>query len=153
MGRIQKTQRLLAIFLFVALVIPLLAVGSYASQKVSYDFYFNENKTTQPGIKDDVGDPTGGVAGVSITRYDFALGNVRFYLRGPDGAVVSDTSGRITTPQNSLALRYNSGAYLYDNCVVTLVGIREGNTVHVGGNFHLKLEAPDVPAPAGGDIL
>lgn len=135
MGRIQKTHQLLAILLLVVLVIPMLAIGSYASQKVSYDFYFDQNITTKTGIKDDVGEPSGGTAGVSITRYNFALGNVRFYLRGPDGAVVSDTSGRITTPQNHLALSYKPGAYLYDNCNVTLVGIREGNTVYVGGNF------------------
>ena len=135
MGRIQKTHQLLAILLLVALVIPMLAVGSYASQKVSYDFYFNNNQTTKTGVKDDVGEPSGGAAGVSITRYNFALGNVRFYLRGPDGAVVCNTTGRITTPQNSLLLYYYSNAYLYDNCNITLVGIREGNTVSVGGNF------------------
>lgn len=135
MGRIQKTHQLLAILLLVALLIPMLAIGSYASQKVSYDFYFDQNQTTKTGVKDDVGEPTGGAAGVSITRYNFALGNVRFYLRGHDNAVVCNTSGRITTPQNSLPLYYYSNAYLYNNCNVTLVGIREGNTVSVGGNF------------------
>lgn len=135
MGRIQKTHQLLAILLLVALLIPMLAIGSYASQKVSYDFYFDQNQTTKTGVKDDVGEPTGGAAGVSITRYNFALGNVRFYLRGPDNAVVCNTSGRITTPQNNLPLYYYSNAYLYNNCNVTLVGIREGNTVSVGGNF------------------
>lgn len=135
MGQIQKAHQLLAILLLVALVIPMLAIGSYASQKVSYDFYFNNNQTTKTGVKNDVGEPSGGAAGVSITRYNFAQGNVRFYLLGPDGAVVCNTTGRITTPQNSLLLYYYSNAYLYNNCNVTLVGIREGNTVSVGGNF------------------
>ncbi len=135
MGRIQKTHQMLAILLLVALLIPMLAISSYASQKVSYDFYFNQNRTTKTGVKDDVGTSSGGAAGVSITRYDFALGNVRFYLRGPDDSVVCNTTGRITTPQNSLLLYYYSNAYLYNGCNVTLVGIREGNTVSVGGNF------------------
>lgn len=55
MGRIQKTHQMLAILLLVALLIPMLAISSYASQKVSYDFYFNQNRTTKTGVKDDVG--------------------------------------------------------------------------------------------------
>lgn len=135
MARIQKTHQLLAVLLLVALLVPMLIISSYASQKVSYDFNFNNNQTTKTGVKNDVGTSSGGAAGVSITRYNFAQGNVRFYLRGPDGSAVCNTTGRITTPQNSLLLYYYSDAYLYNNCNVTLVGIREGNTVSVGGNF------------------
>ena len=135
MARIQKTHQLLAVLLLVALLVPMLTISSYASQKVSYDFNFNNNQTTKTGVKNDVGTSSGGAAGVSITRYNFAQGNVRFYLRGPDGSAVCNTTGRITTPQNSLLLYYYSDAYLYNNCNVTLVGIREGNTVSVGGNF------------------
>lgn len=135
MARIQRTHQLLAVLLLVALLVPMLTISSYASQKVSYDFNFNNNQTTKTGVKNDVGTSSGGAAGVSITRYNFAQGNVRFYLRGPDGSAVCNTTGRITTPQNSLLLYYYSDAYLYNNCNVTLVGIREGNTVSVGGNF------------------
>ena len=76
-----------------------------------------------------------GTAGVSITGANFGLGNVRFYLLDAEGNRACNTSARYTTLQNSIGLTYNSGAALYNNCTVTLVGIREGNTVYVKGNF------------------
>ena len=106
----------------------------YASEKVPYYFDFVEDYE-QEGKKNDVGTSTGGTAGVSITEANFGLGNVRFYLRDAEGNRACNTSARYTTLQNSIGLTYNSGAALYNNCTVTLVGIREGNTVYVEGNF------------------
>ena len=113
MTQIHKTHRLVATILLVALLIPMIA----------------ECKNN------DVGTSTGGTAGVSITEENFGLGNVRFYLRDAEGNRACNTSARYTTLQNSIGLTYNSGAALYNNCTVTLVGIREGNTVYVEGNF------------------
>lgn len=134
MSRIQKTHQLLSVLLLVALIIPMLVIGSYASDKFAYYFDFTTNYTRQ-GQKNDVGTSSGGTAGVSITAADFALGNVRFYLLDAEGNRACNTSARYTTLQNSIGLTYNSGAALYNNCYVTLVGLREGNTVYVSGNF------------------
>ena len=134
MTQIHKTHRLVATILLVALLIPMIAVIGYASEKVPYYFDFVEDYE-QEGKKNDVGTSTGGTAGVSITEANFGLGNVRFYLRDAEGNRACNTSARYTTLQNSIGLTYNSGAALYNNCTVTLVGIREGNPVYVEGNF------------------
>lgn len=134
MAQIRRSYRIVAMIMLIALLIPMFAVNAYASEKVSYRFDF-VNNYTKSGVKNDVGTSSGAYAGVSITEADFALGNVRFYLLDAEGNKACETSGRYTTPQNNISLKYNSGAALYTNCTVTLVGIREGNTNYVRGNF------------------
>lgn len=134
MRRIQKTHQLLAVVLLVALLIPMFAIGSYASAKVEYYFNFVDTNTVS-GEKNDVGSDSGKYAGVSITSANFALGNARFVLYDAAGEQASDLSGRYTTLQTGISLKYYSDAYLYQYCDVTLEGRREGNTVYVSGKF------------------
>ena len=135
MSRITKTYRLLAVLLVTVLLVPMLTVGSYASEKVSYLFNFDNGTTQQQGQKNDVGSPSGAVAGVSILKANFRLGNARFYMLDAEGNRACDNSARYTTEYSNIPLRYNSGAALYNYCFVTLVGLREGNTEYVKGNF------------------
>lgn len=134
MSRIHKTHQLLAALLLVVLLIPMLAIDSYASAKVGYRFDFVENyqKSAQ---KNDVGTSGGRYAGASITEARFNLGNARFYLLDAEGNRATDYSARYTTEYNSIPFEYYSGAALYSDCYVTLVGLREGNTEYVKGNF------------------
>lgn len=135
MSRITKTYRLLAVLLIAVLLVPMLAIGSYASEKVGYHFNFYTGSTQQEGKKNDVGQESGAYAGVSILDARFHLGNVRFYLLDAEGNRACNDSARYTTEYSSIQLKYNSGAALYNNCNVTLVGLREGNTEYVEGNF------------------
>lgn len=97
MSRITKTYRLLAVLLVTVLLVPMLTIGSYASEKVSYLFNFDNGTTQQQGQKNDVGSPSGAVAGVSILKANFRLGNARFYMLDAEGNRACDNSARYTT--------------------------------------------------------
>ncbi len=139
MKLISKSRSILAMCILVALLIPMLALTAYASEKEPYYYYFKDGFTPKAvsGTKDDVGDPDGSgkFAGVSILGGQFNDARVRYWLLGPDGSQVAPYTGwKGSAPQN-MEIRYFDGANLYNGCSVTLMCEAEYGVEYVWGNF------------------
>lgn len=106
MNGIRNVQRLLAVLMLVAMLIPMLALSAYASEKVEYRFNYNYTGCAEPkkAWKNDQGYS----AGASILNGRFYGGSVYFQLQRWSGSDLSYRSGPYTVEGNKTLYYYSN---------------------------------------------
>ncbi len=94
---LRKKLHILALFLIVAMLIPLFALTAFASDKYQYDFHFDGNGGTKYcyGTKTDTG--YAGAASVKEGS-DFNGGSAKFQLQRSNGSQLGDWTSSYSTP-------------------------------------------------------
>lgn len=120
MNRMHNVQRLLAVVMLVVMLIPILALSAYASDKVEYYFSYDYvgNSLPRKAWKNEQGQS----AGANIVDGQFNGGSVYFQLQRWNGSDLSYNSGPYTATGNKTL-------YYYAN--VDLSGVSEANQMQV----------------------
>lgn len=138
MNRMRNVQRLLVVLMLVVMLIPMLALSVYASEKKEYKFVYdyNGNVDPQPASKTDKGD----TAGASILKEAFNDGSVNFQLqRQSNGSDLSYWSGPYTVTGNK-TLYYYKNVDLSEVSEFNPLGVQLASTATsevdwISGNF------------------
>lgn len=132
MSRLYNYQRVLTAILLVAVLIPILAMVAYASDKYSYDYTFSTSGGTKYcyGTKTD----TGYSGAVSVKDGStFSGGELYFQLQRKNGSDLSYESGPFSQVDNYY-LYYYSNVDLSESIDVRL-RFRATGAMDIAGNF------------------
>lgn len=132
MSRLHNYQRFLIAVLLVAILIPVLAVAAYASDKYSYNYAFS----TSGGTKYRYGTKTDSSHSGAVSVKDgstFSGGKLYFQLQRKSGSDLSYESGPFNQIDNYF-LYYYSDLDLSESIDVRLM-FRATGAMSINGNF------------------
>lgn len=137
MNHMCNIQRLLAVFMLVVMLIPMLALSAYASEKVEYNFFYNYSGYDEP--KQAWKNDKGYSAAASILDEEFNGGSVNFQLQRWSGSDLSYWSGPYTVKGNK-TLYYYSNVDLSDVSETSQMAVQLASTATsavawISGNF------------------
>lgn len=133
MKHIYKSQQVLAAILLVVMLIPMLAMTAYASEKYAYTFNFDFSGDTmyRYGTKTDKGYS----AAASITSSNFGGGSVDFQLQRSNGSDLSYWAGSYSSNGNYTLYYYGNVDLSNPPISVRLAADATTAVDYIGGNF------------------
>lgn len=132
MKRLKNMKRVLIVIMLVAMLIPVLAVTAYASDRYRYSFSYNGNGGVmyRSGTKTD----TSYAAAASILESNMNGGSVKFRLERSNGSDLSYWTGSYYGNGNC-PLYYYSNVALTNPMAVRLAGSATASVRYISGNF------------------